>query len=203
MALLQNLSIGEIVSRVGAVLLYAWLQGLLLAGLARLLGDRRPLHDGRLSPNPFAQLSVWGVAVGALFALSWVRPLRYDVASNRLGGWGVVLVVLAGLAIMALAVPAADLLRQLALALPRTGGYAVVYLIAQFQLITAGSVLLNLLPIPGLAAGAIWQAIRPDQGRRLGRYETIGLAVVTAAVVAGLIPNLGAAVLPFLRLAGG
>ena len=85
MALLQNLSIGEIVSRVGAVLLYAWLQGLLLAGLARLLGDRRPLHDGRLSPNPFAQLSVWGVAVGALVLGCTHYPLLKDVIRQTVG----------------------------------------------------------------------------------------------------------------------
>jgi len=202
MTLLGDLSMGEIVSRIGAVIVFAWLQGLLFAGLARLMGDRRPQYDGRLSPNPFVQLSVWGLAVGVLFAMSWVRPLRYEPAGNRLGGWGVVLVVLGGLAAMALLVPAADLLRPLALMLPRTGGYAVLYAINQFQLVTAGSVLLNLLPVPGLAGGAIWQAIRPDQGKRLPRYESIGLAVVTAAVVAGLVPSLGAAVLPYVTLVG-
>ena len=202
MTLLGDLSMGEIVSRIGAVIVFAWLQGLLFAGLARLMGDRRPQYDGRLSPNPFVQLSVWGLAVGVLFAMSWVRPLRYEPASNRLGGWGVVLVVLGGLAAMALLVPAADLLRPLALMLPRTGGYAVLYGINQFQLVAAGSVLLNLLPIPGLAAGAIWQAVRPDQGKRLPRYESIGLAVITAAVVAGLVPSLGAAVLPYVTLVG-
>lgn len=203
MTLLRELSMGEIVSRIGAMLIYAWLQGLLLAAFARLLADRRPQYDGRLSPNPFVQLSLWGVAVGVLFAMGWVRPLRYDPKANRFGGWGVVLAVVAGLVAMALLVPAADLLRPLALMLPRTGGYAVLYTINQFQLVTAGSVLLNLLPIPGLAAGAIWQAVWPDQGKRLGRHETIGLAVVTAAIVAGLLPSLGAAVLPFISLVGG
>lgn len=192
----------EIVSRIGAVLVYAWLQGLLFAAFARLVGDRRPQYEGRLTVNPFAQVSVWGMAVGVLFAMSWVRPLRYDPATNRFGAWGVVLVVLAGLVAMALLVPLADLLRPLALMLPRTGGYAVLYSINQFQLVTAGSVLLNLLPIPGLAAGAIWQAVRQDQGKRLGRYEAIGLAIVTAAVVAGLVPSLGAAVLPYVTLVG-
>lgn len=193
---------GEIVSRIGAMLIYAWLQGLLLAALARLLADRQPQYEGRLSPNPFVQLSIWGVAVGVLFGMGWVRPLRYDATANRFGRWGIVLVVLAGLAAMALLVPAADLLRPLALMLPRTGGYAVLYTINQFQLVTAGSVVLNLLPIPGLAAGAIWQAVWPDQGKRLGRHEAIGLAVASAAIVAGLVPSLGALVLPYLSLVG-
>lgn len=202
MTLLRDLSMSDIVSRIGAVLVYAWLQGLLLAGLARLLGDKRPQFDGRLSANPFAQLSLWGLAIGVLFAMSWVRPLRYEPASNRLGSWGVAVVVLGGLVGMALLVPAADLLRPLALLLPQSGAFVVLYVIGQFQLVTAGSVLLNLLPIPGLAAGAIWQAVRPEQGRRLPRYQSLGLAVVTAAAVAGLIPSLGAAVLPYLSLTG-
>lgn len=202
MTLLRDLSLSEIVSRIGAVLLFAWLLGLLLAGLARLLGDRRPEFDGRLTANPFAQLSVWGLAVGVLFAMSWVRPLRYEPGSNRLGGWGIVVVVLGGLAGMALLVAAADLLRPLALLLPQSGAYVVLYVLNQFQLVAAGSLLLNLLPIPGLAAGAIWQAVRPEQGRRLERYQALGLAAVTAAVVAGVVPNLGAMALPYLTLVG-
>lgn len=41
MQILRELSIGGIVSRLAAVLLYAAVQGALLAALARLLGDRR------------------------------------------------------------------------------------------------------------------------------------------------------------------
>lgn len=202
MTLLGDLTLGEIASRIGAMLVFAFLQGLLLAGLARALGDRRPELEGRLTPNPFAQLSVWGAAVGVLFTMGWVRPLHYDASSNRLGGWGLLLVIVAGLAAMALLVPATDLLRPLALLLPRSGGYAVLYWLNQFQLLAAGSVALNLLPIPGLVAGAIWQAVWREQGRRLGRNETLGLALVSAAVVAGLIPALGSVVLPYLSLVG-
>jgi hypothetical protein len=202
MTLLGDLTLGEIASRIGAMLVFAFLQGLLLAGLARALGDRRPELEGRLTPNPFAQLSVWGAAVGVLFTMGWVRPLHYDANSNRLGGWGLLLVLVAGLAAMALLVPAIDLLRPLALLLPRSGGYAVLYWLNQFQLIVAGSVALNLLPIPGLVAGAIWQAVWREQGRKLGRTEAMGLALVTAAVVAGVIPALGSVVLPYLSLVG-
>lgn len=202
MTLLGDLTLSEIASRIGAMLVFAWLQGLVFAGLARALGDRRPQHEGRLSPNPFVQLSVWGAALGVLFTMGWVRPLHYDANGNRLGGWGLVLVIIAGLVAMALVVPAIDLLRPLALLLPRSGGYAVLYAFNQLQLVIAGSVALNLLPIPGLAAGAIWQAVWREQGRRLGRHEAMGLALVTVAIVAGLVPALGNMVLPYLSLVG-
>ena len=38
-ALLRELSLGEIVSRIGAMLIYAWLQGLLFATFATLIGN--------------------------------------------------------------------------------------------------------------------------------------------------------------------
>ena len=191
---------GEIVSRLGAVLLYAGLHGFVLAGLARLLGDRRPAYDGRLTPNPFAHLSVWGALIAALFGMSWIRSLWYDGKTNRLGRWGVALVVLAGLLAMLALVPLLDLLRPLALLLPRTGSYVVLYVLGQLQLLALASALLNCLPIPGLVGGGFLQAIWPAQERRLKRLESFGLALVITGIVAGFIPNLATTVLPFLQL---
>ncbi|MBI4046370.1 MAG: hypothetical protein HY371_06095, partial [Devosia nanyangense] len=86
MALLGALSLSEIVTRIAAVLLFASLQGCILAGLARLMGDARPFHEKRLTLNPFVQVSVWGIISATLFALSWVRPIRYEPKDMRLGG---------------------------------------------------------------------------------------------------------------------
>ena len=191
---------GEIVSRLGAVLLYAGLQGFVLAALARLLGDRRPAYDQRLTPNPFAHLSVWGALMAALFGMSWIRTLWYDAQSNRLGRGGVALVVVLGLATMVALVPLLDLLRPLALLLPRTGGYVVLYVLEQLQALALASALLNLLPIPGLIGGALLQAIWPDQERRWRKLEPFGLALVIVGIVAGFIPNLATSVLPFVTL---
>ena len=200
MNLLRELSMGEIVSRLAAVLLYAGLQGLVLAGLARLLGDKRPSYDKRLTPNPFAHLSVWGALIAALFGMSWVRTLWYDAKSNRLGRWGVALVVLAGLLAMVALVPLLDLLRPLALLLPRTGGYVVLYVLEQLQMMALASAMLNLLPIPGLIGGGFLQAIWPEQERRWRKWEPFGLALVIVGIVAGFIPNLATSVLPFVTL---
>lgn len=200
MALLGELTIGEIVSRLAAALIYAGLQGLLLAAIARLLGDKRPTYDGRLTPNPFAQLSVWGAVMAVLFTVSWIRPMRMAPDQNRFGRAGLVLVAVLALLAMLAFVPLADLARPLALLLPRTAGYSVLYVLAQFQIITLGAVLLNLLPVPGLIGGLVWQAIWPKQERRLMRWEPIALAAVIAGLVAGLIPSFGPALLPYLRL---
>lgn len=199
MALLGSLSLSEIVTRIAAVLLFAALQASILAGLARLVGDARPQHEGRLALNPFVQVSVWGVVSAVLFALSWVRPLRYDPKAMRFGGWGLLLVIVAGLALMLAVVPLSDFLRPLLLMLPRTAGYAALYVLNQFQVITVGSVVLNCLPVPGLAMGALLQLAWPDRERRFERLVPIGLGLVFAAIVAGLVPNAAAAVMPYLR----
>lgn len=191
---------GEIVSRIAAVLLYAGIQGLLLAGMARLFGDKRPQYEGRLTANPFAQVSVWGAVMAALFAMSWVRPMRFDPAQNRLGRWGLVLVGVLALAVMVAVVPIVDLLRPLALMLPRTGGYAVIYVLTQLQILVMTSVALNVLPIPGLIGGVIWQAIWPGAERRLMRLEPFGLALVIVGIVAGWLPNVAGALLPLVQL---
>jgi hypothetical protein len=189
-----------ILSRIAAVLIYAALHGAALALLAKILGDRRPEREGRLPPNPFTQISVWGVAIGALFAMSWVRPLHFNVSAIRLRIWGIVLVVVAASFFLMLLVPFLDLLRGFALLLPASGSYAVLLVLAQVQLIAAGSAILNLLPIPGLAMGAIYPALWPGREKRVLRYEPIGLAFVIAVLAAGLVPTFGAFLLPHLSL---
>ncbi len=189
MQILRELSVGGIVSRLAAVLIYAALQGALLAGLSRLLGDRRPQQDGRLTLNPFTQVSAWGAATAALFGVSWIRSLWYDPEHNRLGRWGVVLVSALGLGLMVALVPGVDALRRAALLLPSTGARAVLLVLEQFQAVTLASVLLGLLPLPGLIAGSVWQAFWPDRERQLRQAEPICLFIVIAAIVAFGFPD--------------
>jgi hypothetical protein len=191
---------GEIVSRLAAFLLYAALQGFLLAALARAMGDRRPQHDGRLSLNPFVHLSVWGAAFAALFAVSWVRSIWYDAAQSRLGRYGAALVTFLGLAAMVVLVALIDLLQPLVLLLPRTGSYAVLYVLDQLQLIAMSSVLLNLLPGPGLVGGGFLQALWPNAERRLRQAEPICVAIVMAIVVALGFPDPTTMGLPLLSI---
>lgn len=189
MEILRELSVGGIVSRLAAVLLYAALQGAILAAVARLLGDRRPEYDGRLTLNPFVQVSAWGAAVAALFGVSWVRSLWYDPQANRLGRVGVVLVVGLGLALMLATIPCVDLLRRAALLLPPTGATATLLVLEQLQRLTAASVLLGILPLPGLIGGGALQAIWPQHERRLRQAEPICLFAVIAVIVAFGFPD--------------
>lgn len=189
MQILRELSMGGIVSRLAAVLLYAALQGALLAGIARILGDRRPQHDGRLTLNPFVHVSALGAATAALFGVSWVRSVWYDPQDNGLGRLGVMLVVALALCGLLALMPAVDGLQRLALMLPRTGASAVLLVLDQLQTITLSSVLLNCLPLPGLVGGASLQALWPHEERRLKQAEPICLGLVVALIVAFGFPT--------------
>ena len=151
MSLLQDLTVQQIVTRIFAMLIYAAVQGALLAWLARGLGDVRPAREGRLTLNPFLQASAWGVAMGVLFRMGWIAPLRLSPAQGFGERVRILLIVAAGLGAMLALVPLLDLLRApLQQMLPRTAGYYVLYALQMVQEVTFGSVALNLLPVPGL-----------------------------------------------------
>lgn len=201
MNFLNNLTMEEIVTRVLALLIYAALQGAILAALARLMGDSRPRHEGRLTLNPFAHVAMLGLAMAVLFRMGWIRPLRYDVSSNRLGRWGLVLIALGGPLLMLASIPLADLLAPLLQStMPRTAGYVALYSLQQFQVVCAASVLLSLLPLPGLIGGTVLVAIWPTAEKRLQRAEPAVLVGLCVLLVLGWVPDLSSGVLSLLRL---
>ncbi|WP_152664524.1 hypothetical protein [Devosia geojensis] len=198
MSLLRDLTVGALVSRLVAMLVLCALLGLLTALLARILGDRRPQFDGRLTLNPFAHLAVGGALVAAVFGMGWIRQMRFDPSANRFGPAGTALVPIVALLLLALTVPLVDPLRSLAVSLlPRTTGYAVVYTLLQYQQLALGTCLLNLLPLPGLAAGAIWTALRPDKEKRIALLEPLALGLLAAVIVAGLISSPARLLMPY------
>lgn len=201
MNFLNNLTMEEIVTRVLALLIYAALQGAVLAGMARLMGDSRPRHDGRLTLNPFAHVAMLGLAMAVLFRMGWIRTLRYDLASNRLGRWGLVLIALGGPLIMLASIPLADLLAPLLQsALPRTAGYVALYSLQQFQVVCTASVLLSLLPLPGLIGGTLLVAIWPSAEKRLQKAEPAVLVGLCVLLVLGWVPDFSSSLLSLLKL---
>lgn len=181
------------------MLFFSAVLGCLMAILARILGDRRPQYDGRLTANPFSHVAVPGALLAAIFGMGWIRTMRFDREQNRWGWVGVLFVPLAAILLTILTIPITDILRNLAVnTLPPTGAYAVIHTLIQYQQVTLASCVLNLLPLPGLACGAIWSAFRPDREKRIIRFEPIALGILAAAIVAGLVTNPTPALLPYL-----
>lgn len=203
MSLLRNLTVDALVSRLVAMLFFSAVLGFLTAMLARFLGDRRPQFAGRLTLNPFTHLAVSGALLAAFFGVGWVRTMPFDAGKNRFGAAGVLAAALSGLVLTLLTIPLIDLLRSLAVStLPQTGGYAVVYAMMQYQEVALASCLLGLLPLPGLACGALWPALWPGREKRIERMEPVALAGVAAIVVAGVFGDPVPALLPYFSALG-
>lgn len=201
MSFLNDLTMGEIVSRIAAFLVYSALQGGLLSLLARLFGDSKATYDGRLTLNPFPHLALSGLFMAVLFRMGWIRPVRFNLEAIRGGGFGLAAIALLGLLGMILAIPLLDLTRPLIqAALPQTGGYAVLNIIQQFQEITLASTVLNVVPLPGLVGAAFLQAIWPQAEPKIRRFEPLVVVLLIVIFVLGWMPNPIPLLLPFVSL---
>lgn len=198
MSLLNDLTMQLLLSRITGFLLYVALHGCILAVLATMLGAQGPARDGRLTLNPLAHLSMPGLAMAVLFRSGWSRPMHIAHEELRGGRIAMIAIAIAALAISLLMVPLLDLLRPLiASGLPRTAGYAVLQAIIAFQDVTLASVALNALPLPGLTAGLVLQALLPaTQTKRFYRMEVPVAALLVIALVAGWLPD----PMPLMRL---
>ncbi|WP_127752843.1 MULTISPECIES: hypothetical protein [unclassified Devosia] len=189
MGLLNELTVGLLASRIGAFLIYTAVLGGLLALFARLLGFLRPKHEGRLTANPFAHLSVWGLAMGTLFQMGWIRSMWLDVDGSGNSRLRAAAVAILGLAAVLLLIPLLWWLRPLLqVALPRTGGYAVLGVVLELQRITLATTILNILPLPGLVGGLFLQAAFPEAEKKIRRWEPFVLAGLVVLLVTGWLP---------------
>ncbi len=167
--------------------------------VADRLGDPTPRSFGRITPNPFVHLSLYGLAFLFLIGFGWaVTPVN----PNRLRGNP-----RHSMAIVAVAGPLANLAMALLFALPiRLGLVTPDYgdvLPALWQFLEVGlsiNLLLfafNLLPIPPLDGFTILQGLLPpdlayqlDGVRQYGTFILLGVIVILPLVgldVFGLI----------------
>ena len=196
MGLLNELTVGLLASRIGAFLIYTAVLGGLLALFARLLGFMRPQHDGRLTANPFAHLSVWGLAMATLFQMGWIRSLWLDVDTSIQSRIRAAAVPILGLATVLLLIPLLWWLRPIVqVNLPRTAGYAVLGVLLEVQRLTLATTIFNILPLPGLVGGLYLQAAWPGAEKKLKRVEPFVLAGLIVLLVTGWLPGVMAQLL--------
>ena len=165
---------------VAAVLVIAT-HGLFLTLAARLLGDKGPEHDGRLTFNPFAHLDPIGAVALAFTQFGWVKPVAIDrdvLFARRLGPLLVALLALASTLALGWGLWS---LRPVAYS-AFTGnsfGTTVVGLLETGARTSLGFVLLNLVPILPLTAGHLLIGIAPRLAERLNKLRfVLGLAIV-------------------------
>lgn len=188
MVFLHNLTMADIMLRILAALLFAALAGGLTALLLRLLGDRQGGWDGRLTASPFAHVTLSGIFLAIAFRTSWIAPLPLERGRRSLVP---VLAVLGAMALSLLMIPGLDLLRvPLQAALPRTMGNFALAEINTLQLVILQSVVLGLLPLPGMWLGGMLPALLPGLEKRWRKGAGIGMSLAAILLILGWFPDL-------------
>ena len=176
---------------VGLALLVAVLvHSLAQAATARAFGDRLPVANGRLNPDPRRHLDPFGVIVMLISAIGWNKPVPLQEPRFRGGRTRYLLAILAGpVANLLLAVVALVALRAVAVPVlpsvdpldPAPYAFAEV-LLFELAAVNAAVGVLTLLPIPPLdGARILWLYAPQTPGWRNARYHleerNIGIAI--------------------------
>lgn len=183
-----DLSFQRLLYQVCAAIVVLTAHGVFLALTARLLGDRGPQYDGRLTLNSFRHAEPVGALVLALTQLGWVRPLVLDhtlLVAKRGGPLLVALCALLGS--LALGWCSWQLRPLVFYAFGGgTGSITLIGLLETTARTSLAFVLVNLIPILPLSAGHLWLGIAPSVGAMMNRYRlpiALGLAL---AILLGL-----------------
>lgn len=187
MNFLNDLSLSQIVTRLAGYLIVVTFHGFILAGLATLMGDRDPAHEGRLTLNPLPHVSFPGLVAAILFLPSWMRPLPIEPSVLRWGRVGLVVLYVVSLAAILAAVPLLNPLRiWLSTLLTGTAATSVLGVIDAAQRLGIWFVVLNALPLPALTGALLLRAAYPPVGRQLPKLELPAMLIFLVLVGTGL-----------------
>lgn len=183
---LPDLSFQRLLYQLFAALVVLTAHGYFLALMARLLGDRGPQYDGRLSVNPFRHAEPVGALLMVATQLGWVRPIALDREVLLGKQSGPVLVALGALAGSFVLGWCCWQLRPLIFSAigGGSGGITIIGLLETTARASLSFVIINLIPILPLSAGHIWLGVAPKLATLLNANRlaiSIGLALVCLA----------------------
>jgi Zn-dependent protease len=178
-----DLSLDQLLIRAGACVIIVAIHGAALGAIARALGDRGPQFDERLTLNPVTHLDILGAVAMILSQLGWIRPIAIDPAQLRLGRLGLVICVIASLAVTLVVAQLLFWLRIPALlATPAAVAPTVLATLNAAGEMAAWFVAFNFLPLPPLTGSHLLSAVRPSLMPLFSRYR-VQVTVLAAALV--------------------
>ena len=184
MVSLPDFSLQQVLLRIVAILVITAVHGLALTLAARLLGDRGPEYDGRLTLNPFQHLDLIGAVAMFLFSFGWINPIKVDARQFRTGRLGALLLPLAGLlAVLAVALLLLALRPLVVTTLPDSVAFTTLAVFNTIARMSATFIAINLIPLPPLTAGYALAAIRPGLPERILRQGLL-VRLALAALIA-------------------
>ncbi len=154
---------------------------------ASWMGDHTARDLGRTTLNPLAHLDPIGSLALVFTGLGWAKPVPVDTRNFRNPK--------AGMAITALAGPAANLVLALVLVVVIKGlnlagllGVGLYLALAIVLQTTVHLAVFNMIPIPPLDGSRLLTALLPDRlYYSLMRYERVIMAVLLLAIFTGLL----------------
>lgn len=175
-----DLTLSLAAMRLFAGLIIVTVQGAMIAGVAVLLGDKGPRHDGRLTLLPFGHVDLLGLASLILGGFGWSKPVAVETGQLRVGRWGQVIVALAGVLVLVvlawllllLVVPALTLL-------PQTAALTVAAFLRVAARLCVWMALFTLLPLPPLAGAHLLEAAGIRLPASVGLWIGVALAVLS------------------------
>jgi Zn-dependent protease len=188
---LFDLTFQQVLLRVAAYVAIAAVHGLALAGLARLLGDRGPQFDGRLTANPAPHLDLFGLLGAIFYLLGWIRPIAIDPKGLRMGRRGLVLCVVGSLLVTISVAALLLTLRTVAIStLPSSVAFNVVLFLNTLMQMSVWFAVFNVLPIHPLTGAHFLVAIRPEWREALPRFYPYAVGVLAVLMVTNILPRL-------------
>ena len=182
-----DLTLQRVVLRICAALLICGVHGFAVAGMACLLGDEGPRHDGRLRIGPWQHADPIGGLLMVFFSQGWIGPIAVDPYELRTGRVGLAVIVLAGsMATLVLAVSARVIRPLVVNVLGDTEAATFFVFVATLGQLSTSFTLFNILPLPLLTGEHLLVAIQPalrDALRRCRPYAAVALVLAVATGV--------------------
>lgn len=193
MSAIFDISLQTLLLRLVAALLLGTVAGCIAAVVARMLGDRGPADDKRLTLNPVAHLDLIGLAAGAAFGIGWAQPVGLDPARLRGRVLGALAVAAATiLALIAVAAAANGLQVAAATLRENTAALLARDFLATLTSAGIGWAILNLVPLPPLIGGYVLAAAWPQAHATLWRVRLI-IGTVLLVLLALRLPQMAIA----------
>jgi Zn-dependent protease len=182
-----DLTLQQVVLRIGAVLLIASVHGFAVAATACAMGDAGPRYDGRLGLSPLRHVDPIGGLLMVLFTFGWIRPVAVDPGRLRAGRVGLLIVIIvASCATLGFGL-LLRVVRPIVLnMLPDTAAATFFIFVEIVGQLCISFTLFNLLPLPPLTGAHLLVAALPlkrDLLRRTQPYVVVLLALLMATGV--------------------
>jgi Zn-dependent protease len=186
-----DLTLQQVVLRIGAVLLIASVYGFAVAAMACAMGDAGPRYDHRLRLSPLRHADPIGGLLMVLFTVGWIRPVAVDPDRLRPGRAGL-LIVVAGASCATLGLGLLlRLVRPIVLnMLPDTASATFFIFVEIVGQLCISFTLFNLLPLPPLTGTHLLVAILPRQRDVLPRAQPYLVVLFAVLIATGVVARL-------------